>query len=138
RRFGNPDHVVLLLVQAEDVLAPDALAYVHRLATSFRDQDYVDRVEGITVTPLAVPVAEGGGEDAGSLEDAGTLEDLEGLDDLDEEPAVDPAIEDALGTLVQAGGPERFPMGLVTIADRVGAIRYGPAVEGDTVTDAER
>lgn len=141
RRFGNPDHVVLLLVQAEDVLAPDALAYVHRLATSFREQDYVERVEGITVTPLPVPVAEEG-EGAGTLEDLGgeTLEDLGGdtLEDLDEEPAVDPAIEEALGTLVRVGGPERFSMGLMTIADRVGAIRYGPAVEGETVTEAER
>ena len=54
-----------------------------------------------------------------------------------EEPPVDPEVEDALGALVQSS-PERFPMGLGTIAERMGDVRYGAAVEGDEVTPAER
>lgn len=134
RHFGNPDNVVVLLVEAEDVLASEPLGYVHRLARLFEGEDYVERVEGITVTPLAVP-AEDDEPDAGGLDD---LEDLEGLDDLeDEEPEVDPEIEDALGALVQTS-PERFPMGLGSIAERLGSVRYGPAIEGDEVSDDER
>lgn len=134
RRFGNPDHVVLLLVSAEDVLSAPALAYVHRLATTFREADYVDRVEGITVTSMAVPIGEvDAGQDAGSLEDLEALEDEE-----DDEPEMDPEVEAALSALIAAGGPTRFPMGLMTVGDRLGGVRYGPAIEGDTVTDAER
>jgi hypothetical protein len=142
RRFGNPDHVVVLLVQADDVLDPEPLRYVHRLATTFRERDYVDRVEGITVTPLAIPVDEpdGGGatlddlagEDLESLDELETLDELEGGDPAGD-PPVDPALEDALGALVRAA-PEHFPMGTGSIANRLGAIRYGPAVEGEEVT----
>lgn len=126
RRFGNPDHVVLLLVQAEDVLAPDALGYVHQVARAFASKPYVSRVEGITVTPMALPASES----------AGSLDDLDDLDD-DDDPPVDPELERALGALVRAS-PERFPMGLGTIAERLGAVRYGPAVAGDAVTEEER
>ncbi len=144
RRFGNPDHVVLLLVEAEDVLAPSALGYEHRLATSFESKEYVDRVEGITVTPLAVPVgdeAEDGGETLDDIGDGGeTLDDIgdggETLDDVGE-PAVDPEVEDALGALVLAA-PERFPMGVGTIANRLATIRYGRAIEGDDIREDER
>lgn len=141
RRFGNPDHVVVMLITADDVLAPEPLAYVHRLARAFQREDYVDRVDGITVTPFALPAA---AEEAGldDLDDAPSLddleeEDLEGLDDLDDEPAVDPEVEDALGVLVRSS-PERFPMGLGSIAGRLADVQYGAAVEGDEVTDAER
>jgi hypothetical protein len=36
------------------VLAPDALGYVHQVATAFGPEDHVTHVEGITVTPLAI------------------------------------------------------------------------------------
>lgn len=124
-RFGNPDHVVVLLIHADDVLALEPLAFVHHLARSFEARDYVERVEGITVTPLAVPIDPEDPAPGGGLDD---LDDLE-----DEDPEVDPAIEDALGVLVTSD-PGRFPMGLATIADRLGAVRYGPAVTGDEVT----
>ncbi len=146
RRFGNPDHVVLLLVEAEDVLAAAPLGYVHLLATSFADKAYVNRVEGITVTPLAVPMDpdgetadDGGGETLDDLGDGETLDDLGGetLDEVGDEPAVDPAVEDALGALVLAA-PERFPMGIGTIANRLGTIRYGRAIEGGTISQDER
>src|SRR5690606_29845361 len=119
--FGNPDHIVMVLVDADDVLAPEPLAYVHRLSSAFAAMDRVQRVESITATSLALPGASN--EPEGSLED---LETLEELDDI-QEPAVDPALEEALGALVRAA-PERFPMGLGTLADRLGSIRFGPAI----------
>lgn len=127
-RFGDPDHVVVLLIEADDVLAEEPLAYVHRLARSFAEEEYVERVEGITVTPLAIFID----EDDPDGGDQGDLDDLE-----DEEPEVDPEIEDALGVLVRSD-PERFPMGLATLADRLGSVRYSPVAEGDEVTPAER
>ena len=143
-RFGNPDHVVVLLVEAEDVLAPEPLGYVHRLARAFQDEVYVDRVDGVTVTPFALPAAP---EEVGldDLDDAPSLddlddEDLEGLDALEDAPdddSIDPELEDALGVLVQTS-PERFPMGLGSIASRMADVQYGAAIEGDEVTDAER
>lgn len=129
--FGNPDHIVMVLVDADDVLAPEPLAYVHRLSSAFAAMDRVQRVESITATSLALPGASN--EPEGSLED---LETLEELDDI-QEPAVDPALEEALGALVRAA-PERFPMGLGTLADRLGSIRFGPAIEGPTVEPEER
>lgn len=137
RRFGNPDHVVVLLVSADDVLEPGPLAYTHQLARTFEAEDYVTRVEGITVTSLPVPAAESE-EPEGGLDDLDHLGDLDDLDDLgdpDEGQDVPPELEDALGVLVTTS-PERFPMGLGSIADRMGEVRYGPVVEGDDVTDA--
>ncbi len=131
-RFGNPDHVVVLLVSAEDVLDAEPLAYVHRLATAFAEEPSVVRVEGITVTPLPVPVEEGGSGEG--LDDLDTLDDL---DDPDGGEDVDPEVEEALGVLVRTS-PERFPMGLGTIADRMGGVEYRGAIEGDEVTEAER
>ena len=93
--------------------------------THIEGEDYVTRVEGITVTPMAVPIDEPVGEG---------LDDLDDLDDDD--PEVDPAIEDALGQLVQAA-PEHFPMGLGTIAERLSTVRYGPVVEGDTLVEGD-
>ncbi len=139
-RFGNPDHVVVLLVEADDVLAEEPLAYVHRLARRFAAEDYVERVEGITVTPFAIPIDEG----EGGLDDLDDLDDLDGggldaLDALDQDEGeeLDPEFEDALSAIVLAD-PARFPMGLGTIADRLSGVRYGPAVAGDEVTARER
>jgi len=131
-RFGNPDHVVVLLVEADDVLAEEPLAYVHRLARRFEGEDYVVRVEGITVTPFPIPVAD---DDS----DPGGLDTLDTLDTLDDEgeDEVDPAVSDALGALALSD-PERFPMGMITIADRLGGVHYGPAVEGDVVQASDR
>lgn len=150
-RFGNPDHVVVLLIRAQDVLSPEPLAYVHQVATAFSARDYVTRVEGITVTPIAYRAED---EDGQTLDDLGgeTLDDLGGetLDDLGGETLddleggatgagqdVDPELEAALGQLVLAA-PEYFPMGLGTLANRMAEQTYGPIVEGDTVEPAER
>ncbi|MFK7985004.1 MAG: RND family transporter [Sandaracinaceae bacterium] len=144
-RFGNPDHVVVLLIRADDVLAPGPLDYVHQVATAFQGRDYVSRVEGITVTPLAYRADEVSEETLDGLDDGETLDDLGGgetLDDLGGDPTgagqdIDPALEAALGQLVLAA-PEYFPMGLGTLANRMAEQTYGPIVEGDSIEEAER
>lgn len=132
--FGDTDSVVVLLVEADDATALEPLRYVHRLSRHFQDDARVLRVDSLTVTPLpgAEPVGEGGGE---------TLDDLDDLDDLGAldagEPAVDPRFEQALEALI-ASAPERFPMGMYTVAERVGdgESDVRPVVEGDDVSTA--
>lgn len=125
--FGDTDSVVVVLVQADDVTAEAPLAYQHRLARHFQSQEGVTRVDGLTVTPM--PGAAGDGEGGG--------ETLEDLDDLGDEPAIDPRFEAAVETLVQSD-PERFPMGLYTVAERVGGTgsEVRPIVSGDEVEGA--
>ena len=101
-RFGNPDHVVVLLVEASgdgDILSPEALAYVHRLATGFEHSDYVRRVEGITVTPMAIADEDDGAPNPENIE---TLENLDDLEDEPDPPPIDPELEDALSALIAA------------------------------------
>lgn len=130
--FGNSDHVTLVLIDADDVLAPEPLAYIHRLSVALSKTPRVARVESITITPLALP-SDDADEAPVELE---SLEDLD-LDALEDTPQVAPALEEALGALVRAA-PERFPLGLGTLAERLGSMRYGPAVEGETVEPEER
>ncbi len=122
--FGDSDRVVVLLVQAQDVLRRAPLQYVHRLARHFARDPAVARVESVTTTPLArrAPVH------------ASTLT----LDDLDDEPAapVSIEVEDALATLARAE-PERYPRGLFSIAGQVEGMESGPLIDGDRVTDAD-
>jgi predicted RND superfamily exporter protein len=128
--FGDPDRIALLVVQAEDVLAPEALTYLHRLSESFEDADYVERVESLTAVRLRLPGA------AEEEEEELSLDDLETLDELDDEPDVDPEIEAALGRIA-AAEPLRFPLGLQTIAARAEDFRVARPVDGDEATDEE-
>lgn len=123
RHFGDTDSVVALLVEADDVLTLEPLRYIHLLSSSFGEDETVVRVRSITTTPLPVTMddEEGGGLDS--------LEDEEGLDDLDDLegedgalPEADPRWERAVEVLVQAR-PDRFPLGMITVADRVGGDR---------------
>lgn len=122
RHFGDTDSVVALLVEAEDVLSLAPLGYVHQLSSAFESDENVIRVRSITTTPL--PLDMEGGDEGGLDElEGGGLDDLE---DLDEEggalPETDPRWERAIEVLVQAR-PDRFPLGLMTVADRVGGER---------------
>jgi predicted RND superfamily exporter protein len=50
--FGNPDNVVLILLEAEDVLAPSALGALVALESSLGARDYVRMVRSIASLPL--------------------------------------------------------------------------------------
>ncbi|HEY8430097.1 MAG TPA: MMPL family transporter [Sandaracinaceae bacterium] len=131
-RFGDVDSVVTLLVTADDVTSLPALRYVHRLSRHFSADPRVVRVESVTVTPLGFGAQPESGAGEGTLEDLDALEASEAGAD-----ALLPAIEAALTTLIESE-PERFPMGLLSIAERVGPARAPrPLVEGEIVTAEE-
>lgn len=135
--FGDTDSVVALLIVADDVRTQRALEYIHDLSRLFADQPSVVRVESLTVTPLP-----------GASPPDGNVENLENLDELDlndlaetadlSEGAIDPRIEMALETLVHDDA-EHFPMGLYSIAERVGdgSQDLHGVVRGETVTAEE-
>jgi uncharacterized protein len=125
--FGDTDSVIVILVRADDVTELAPLSYIHALSHHFRTEAEVARVESLTVTPLPGAFVE---------DDGASLEDLDDLDAMEEE-AVDPDDQRALETLI-AVAPERFPLGLLTVADRVGAGNdlHG-VVRGAEVTEAE-
>ncbi len=131
--FGDTDSVIVILVHADDVTQLAPLSYIHSLSRHFQSEAGVAQVHSLTVTPLPGAFVE---EDPGSLGDLGSLEDLDDLDSAAEAP-MDPADERALETLI-AVAPERFPLGLMTVADRVGAGNdLRGVVRGDIVTEPE-
>jgi hydrophobe/amphiphile efflux-3 (HAE3) family protein len=138
--FGDTDSVVALLVVADDVRSQNALQYIHDLSRLFREHPYVVRVESLTVTPL--PGASPPNSDA-TLEDLDSVDDDLNLDDLDvatdiAPSTIDPRVEAALETLVRDDA-EHFPMGLYSIAERVGdgSQDLHGVVRGERVTAEE-
>ena len=51
--FGNTENVLLVLLEAPDVLDIDQLQYVHDLAQRFEPEPFVERVESVTTLNLA-------------------------------------------------------------------------------------
>lgn len=139
-RFGDTDSFVALLVVADDVLTLEPLQYVHELSSAFAEDERVARVRSLTATPLPIaPLDDEGGLD--TLEDddeGGGLDDLEALEEEEEAAPPDRRWERATETLVQAR-PDRFPLGMITVADRVGGEREVlPLVApGSAVTEAD-
>ncbi len=136
--FGDTDSVAALLIVADDVRSREALSYIHTLSRLFQEHPHVVRVESLTVTPLPGASPPNSGATLDDL-DSGDLD----LDDLDEatelsEGAIDPRIEAALETLVHDDA-EHFPMGLYSIAERVGdgSQDLRGVVRGETVTVEE-
>lgn len=122
---GFPDRAdpVVVVIRAPDVLAPAPLAYGHEIAHGLAVLPWVARVDALTTTP--VPSA--------SREDASIT-----LDSIDDEPA--PALDGPLARLA-ATDPARFPMGLLSVAERTGgALELRPLIEGEGVSaeDAAR
>ncbi len=134
--FGDTDSVIVLLVTADDVTQLAPLRYVHQLSRHFKGAREVHRVASLTVTPLPGAYVE---DEGASLDDLGSLDDLPAEDGpADPDEAMAPEDRDALERLI-AMAPDRFPLGLLTVADRVGAGDEGlhGVVHGDEVTEAE-
>ncbi|MEM9187671.1 MAG: MMPL family transporter [Myxococcota bacterium] len=116
--FGNTDYVVAILVNAEDVLDDEVLSYIDRLSRHFQEESYVERVESITHSALAVHEMH---------------EEPTNLDQLEEhqEPEFDPELVFALHALANAE-PERYPEGahsLAQTAQQVRMVRLGDGAE---------
>jgi predicted RND superfamily exporter protein len=122
--FGNSDHVIVILVEAPDVLAPEVLSYLHGLSSALSDTRVVTRVESLTDTALAARIR---GDDSQV-----TLEDLEN------EPAQEtPAdVIAALDRLI-AADPGRFPDGLTGISERGADVRVVNVGADGHIDDAD-
>jgi uncharacterized protein len=135
--FGSTDRVMVLVLEADDVLALDKLGYLHQLSLHFRDEAWVDRAESLTL--LALPRIRPDDPD-----DAPTLDELEAdLFEDDPDTAGEDILEgdaeavDALHALVDED-PTRFPGGFAEVGARMqGQVVTGPLVEGATVTADE-
>lgn len=114
--FGDHEAPLLILIRAPDVLSLEALRFEHHIAQHFAREAWVERVGSITVTPFP-HLARFETDDV----------TLATLDEGDEgEP--DEALARALST-----DPVRFPMGLLSLAERLGGRRVviGPLVAGE-------
>jgi predicted RND superfamily exporter protein len=134
RRFGREQDPLVLVLQTEDDARTtdlDMLAWSHRTARWLAADARIARVESPTTTPLprAIEEGDGGPEEEVSLE-ALEAEPVDALGTSRE--------EEAIGQIVGAD-PARFPLGLLSLADRgVRRVIVAPVVEGDSPTEAER
>ncbi len=154
--FGDTSRVMVVLVEADDVLAVPPLQYLHDVAGHLGGQSWVERAE--TLTTMNLPRREekerevlnldqllededGGDDDLGGDED---LDDLGGDEDLsadadedDDDYGFDPDVVDSLVTIIESD-PDRFPGGLSRLGPTLSnELQYDAAVEGDTVTEED-
>jgi hypothetical protein len=132
KTFSVRDKVMVVLLEAEDVLTQRNLQYVHGLTRHFDEQSWVERAESVTVMPL--PRFEAAEEEL-------TLEDLEAEMGGDEggtaEQELDPGVLDALSALVDTA-PQQFPDGLGGLTARMeNQLETDPIVQGDKVEEQE-
>lgn len=133
QRFGREPDPLVLVLQTEGAARTtdlEMLAWSHRTARWLALDPQIDRVESATTTPLPRAI------------DAETEDDGQTLDTLEAEPLDDLAgtsrEEEAIGAIV-AADPDRFPLGLLSLADRgIRRVVVAPVVEGETPTEAER
>jgi predicted RND superfamily exporter protein len=132
--FGDTDSVIVLLVTADDVTQLAPLQYVHDLSRHFQSTHEVHRVASLTVTPLPGASVE---DDDATLDDL-TLDEAPDDGETGAEDEMSPEDRTALEALI-ASAPDRFPLGLITVAERVGAGDEGlrGVVRGDQVTEDE-
>ncbi|MFO0686318.1 MAG: MMPL family transporter [Sandaracinus sp.] len=134
RELGSDQTPLLVVLEA----APDGrttdvahLVFLHRVARALAADAHVDHVEGPTTTPLPFTEAIDTGDDAT-------------LDTLGDESAPDlgtPEEQEAIASIV-AADPGRFPLGLMSLAERgLERIVIAPLVPADvdpTEADAAR
>lgn len=96
----------MIVVFEGRVLAPPALALQDRIARSLMRRSWVSRVDGMTVTPIPhlAPIEE----------ERATLDTISFDDD---------SSSDVIGRAI-ATDPERFPMGLASLAEHIGDRRW--------------
>ncbi|MEM9069328.1 MAG: efflux RND transporter permease subunit [Myxococcota bacterium] len=152
--FGDTDRVMVLLVQADDVLTQAPLQYLDTVTQHLEERPWIEQVVSLTRTPMprrieAAPAPtnfedlereleeegeeeeQGGGFD--SLEDELFGEDEEGYTGEDD---FEPAVVDALVSLVEAD-PERFPGGFQALGPKLAEELKATAIVEDGEVTAE-
>ncbi len=161
KQFGDTDRVMVLLVEADDVLRREPLQYLDDVTRYLEREDWIESVVSLTRTPMPRRIRNGTSATAGfdeleheflgenddeadseggglaSLEDElfgpeGDESDYTGEDDFD------PAVVDALVALVEAD-PERFPGGFRALGPKLAEELRADAIvtEGETVSDED-
>ncbi len=95
--FGETENIVTILVEADDVMRPDVLQYVHDLAGAFEHRPWADRVSAPTNLPI--PRAGAPGELIVDSPIRGNTVDPDEIDDLRAALAGSHFVE---GTLISA------------------------------------
>ncbi len=133
-RFGDSSRVLVLLVEADDVLSPASLDYQNRFVRAFEDDRHLERIDGLTSVPLPRIAAE-----AAPAEEVG-LDELEAeVASGDDAPSVDlpPRVLDAFVDLTGAD-PELFPGGVQGLGERLTKnLRIEPIFGEDPVTQEQ-
>ncbi len=118
--FDSTDNIMIVLVEAPDVLRQDVLTLVHGLSNDLASAPAVKRVDSLTTIPWPKPAS-----------------DELSLDDLGDTP--DPgASSDMLGAVADlvASAPDAFPDGLASLASQ-GSGELAPLVSGADVTEQD-
>ncbi len=153
--FGDAENVLLVLVEADDVLSKPAAQYVHDLSRAVGRVDGITKVSSITVTPL--PHKSGPVSDEEMIDEE--LEKELMLDEPDDSPdgakpkprpkkagggedfnwKSEYGVDAAMVQPIIDGDPEHFPRGIYSLSQRAEeeGLRADPIVKGDEVLDAE-
>ena len=159
--FGSREKVIALVIEADDVLSPESLGYMHQVTLHYANEPWVDRVNSLTNLPLPRRVsADADAADAPSEGAPESLDDLLGedsddgdndadaplsLDDLDDEgddwaasqDDYDEEMVDALLDIIE-GYPTYFEGGLAQVGPALSTeLRVDPVITGTEVTEAQ-
>jgi predicted RND superfamily exporter protein len=124
--FGPEEEVLLVLVEALNVLAPEVLDWSHGVARALGRLDGVRRVESLGTTPLPRQ----------TRDERITLEglDAENAEEAERRVRAEAAVADVI-----ASDPARFPRGMLSLAEGGrGAIEIAPLIRGERATAEER
>ena len=127
--FGAEGEAIVVLVEADDVLAMPVLSFIHTTALALAADPAVARAIGPTTVPLPRRVMR-----AEPAEE--TLEDLPDLPADAPLDALDPLLA-PLNEIVLAH-PGRWPLGIVSLADEGISVEVAPLVAGSAPTEEER
>ena len=130
--FGESDRVIVLLVQAKDVLKEQPLQYVHDLSRHFKNEPWVKRVDSLTVLNLPRRV-EGGASEEDDLD----LDDLDAIEEEWDTETQDDFETDVMNALLDIieSDPVRFPDGISAVGPKLAdELKTDPVIDGEKVT----